>query len=90
MSSLKVSLSSLSMDLNRVALGLHRDSKIMAERFFQEAVERKSEVDLNSVPLYIRKILVNLERQRGSLDKQFAEDALMYSILLENFTLKRL
>lgn len=89
MSNLKVSLSSLSMDLNRVALGLHRGSKAMAERFFKEALARKSEVDFTGLPPYIRDILSKLESKRN-IDKSFAEDALMYSILLENFTLKRL
>lgn len=88
MNNLKITLSSLSMDLNRVALGLHRDSKVMAERFFQEALARKAEVDLLSVPLYIRKILIALENKNGNLDKHFAEDALMYSVLLENYSVR--
>lgn len=90
MNNLKISLSSLSMDLNRVALGLHRDSKVMAERFFQEALARRSEIELESVPPYIRKILIILEERKGSLNKQFAEDVLVYSILLENFAVKKL
>lgn len=84
------SLASLAMDLNRVAIGLHRDAKVMAKRFFQEALARKSEIDLDSVPTYIGNILIDLEKRKGNIDKQFADDALMYSILLENFTVKRL
>lgn len=79
----KIILSSLAMDLNRVALGLHRGSETMAKRFFQEALQRKSELDLKSVPPYIRNILSQLDF--GKINKQFAEDALMYSILFQNY-----
>lgn len=89
MSDLAVTISSLSMDLNRVALGLYRGSDIMAKRFYQEALNRKSEIDLSEMPLYIKQILNGL-KSKGKLDKNFAEKALVYSVLLENFVVKKL
>ena len=86
---LKISLSSLASDLYRVALGLNRGSKKMAERFFQEALVRKSEISTNEIPAYISNIMTKIDKNK-SLDKEFAEKALVYSILIENFVTKRL
>lgn len=83
----KVILSSLAMDLNRVAIGLHRGSKAMAKRFLKEVLARKSEIDIKSVPPYIRTILSNLDTTK-KLDDKFADDALMYSTLFQNYALK--
>ncbi len=89
MNGTKNSLASLALDLNRVALGLNRGSEAMAERFFQEALVRKSEINTNKVPVYITKILAKID-QNINLNQAFAEEALVYSILLENFVTKRL
>lgn len=84
MSELKNSLASLALDLNRVALGINRGSKIMAERFYQEALDRKSEINIYDVPEYIAKVIKKVGN-KSNLDKIFAEKALVYSILIENF-----
>lgn len=89
MSKIKNSLASLAMDLNRTALGLHRGSNLMAKRFYNEALLRKSEVDLKLVPFYIKKILIRIN-ENNNLDNRSAEDILVDSILLENFVLKKL
>ena len=76
------------MDLKRVALGLHRGSRAMAERFLKEALTRKAEIDTKDVPPYINNLLSQLEVKK--LDDKFAEDALMYSTLFQNFATKTL
>ena len=79
----KIILESLASDLKRVALGLHRGSDNMARRFLAEALRRKSEIELETVSPYIRKLLIRLNK---NID---AEDALMYSTLIQNYTQHR-
>ncbi len=76
----KYILESLASDLKRVALGLHRGSNAMSNRFLEEALKRKKEVELESVAPYIKKLLKRVDKH---LD---AEDALMYSTLIQNYT----
>lgn len=61
----------------------------MAERFFQEALVRKSEVNTKEVPSYIAKVMMKIDSNR-SLDNQFAEEVLVYSTLIENYVTKNL
>lgn len=89
MSSTFISLASLSMDLKRVALGYHRGSYEMAERFFEEALKRRTEINKATVKPYIRKLLENLDKifhEKDTVKK--AEDALMYSVLFQNAALR--
>lgn len=82
-----LSLASLSMDLKRVSLGWYRGSPKMADQFLKEAKKRRNEVNPSSVSPYIRKLLRNLGRLEQIQDTaKKAEDALMYSILLKNYT----
>ena len=76
----KFILESLASDLKRVALGLNRGSSKMVERFLEEALKRRQEVEMNDVKPYIKKILNNLDEHIN------AEDALMYSTLIQNYT----
>ncbi|MDP3974434.1 MAG: hypothetical protein Q8P65_00410 [bacterium] len=78
----KFILESLASDLKRVAIGKQRGSDIMAQRFLKEAIKRKNEVDLKIVAGYIKKLLNNLNKDIN------AEDALMYSTLIQNYTRK--
>lgn len=80
----RLALASLAMDLKRVALGYYRGSDVMAERFFEEIIKRRNEVDRKSVKPYIGKILDSLELMRQKNREDIAEDALMYSTLLQN------
>lgn len=83
-----ISLSSLAMDLDRVSIGLYRKSDKTAERFIQEALMRKKEIDMNEVKPYIKDLLEKMEIALLSEDKgKKAEDALMYSTLFQNAAL---
>lgn len=84
----KLILESLVMDLKRVALGYNRGSIIMAKRFSEEALKRKEEVNLTTVKPYIKTLLEKLDRILAEEDvKKIAEDSLMLSTLLQNYTL---
>lgn len=78
----KFILESLASDLKRVALGLHRGSNKMAARFIEESLKRKAELDLKEVAPYLRKFISKLDK------KIEAEDALMYSTLIQNYSQK--
>ncbi len=89
MNQLKISLGSMALDLNRAAIGINRGSSKMAERFFQEALERKKEIKPTVVPTYIRQVLDKV-RPDQNLDQNCAERLMVYSILLENFAVRML
>lgn len=80
----KIIIESLSMDLLRVALGLHRGSLKMAERFKQEAMNRHSELESLPIQPYIRKLIDHSKDILKNANKETAEDILMYSILFQN------
>lgn len=90
MNQTELRLASIAMDLKRVALGLHRNSDLMAKRFSTEAIKRSKEVDMKNIKPYIQKLLKGLEPLLSNKDKQkVAEDALMYSTLLQNSVTKQ-
>ena len=85
----KIILESLAMDLKRVALGFHRRSNTMAERFMQEAMARKKEIKKESIDKYVLRLLSKMEESfKTSDNSKKAEDALMYSTLFQNASLK--
>lgn len=85
----KVALESLSMDLLRVALGLNRGSIKMAQRFEEEAIKRKSEIQQNLLKPYMQKILSNIDNlTENNNNASKAEFALMYSTLIRNYCQK--
>ena len=76
----KTVLQSLSMDLLRAALGRHRGSHAMADRFIEEASKRVAEID----DTFQVKLITDLkEVLRVRSDRQ-AEDLLMYSTIIRN------
>lgn len=82
-------LGALSQDLYRVALGYHRGLITMANRFYEEALKRREEIDQNSLKPYLRKLLAKLDTLISQEDKgRIAEDALMYSTLFQNASLQ--
>lgn len=82
----KIILESLSMDLLRVALGFHRGSYKMAERFLDEALKRKDEVDEREIKPYLKQTLNRMENSlKVSSSEKKAEDALMYSTIIRNY-----
>jgi len=76
----KIILQSLSMDLLRAALGRHRGSHAMADRFIEEANQRIAEID-NSFQV---KLIKNLKHVLKDKSDRQAEDLLMYSTLIRN------
>ncbi|MBI4066883.1 hypothetical protein HY407_00725 [Candidatus Gottesmanbacteria bacterium] len=84
-----IPLSSLAMDLDRVSKGVYRKSYKMVERFTQEALMRKKEIDPERVKPYVARLLDKIEKVLESDNsEQKAEDILMYSILFQNVALK--
>ncbi len=85
MTKTQLELASISMDLKRVALGYERNSNAMALKFSQEAQRRIRNLDHSYLKPYVKKLLLNLENVLLQEDTQkVAEDALMYSTLLQN------
>lgn len=79
-----IAISSLAMDLKRVALGYYKGSENTAKRFSQEALARCKEID--EAKPYLRKIIDNLPTILNQKDKKkVAEDALTYSIIFQNY-----
>jgi len=87
----KIAIESLSMDLLRVANGLHNKSFTIANRFSDEALKRCREINTEGVKPYFVKILrkVNICLSSQPVERT-AEDALMYSILCKNYARKYL
>lgn len=84
-----ISLSSLAMDLKRVAIGYHRGSYKMADRFLDEALKRREEIDRKDVRSYVSDLLSKLESLKNESDTvKKAEDSLLYSILFQNAALQ--
>lgn len=86
----QIALSSLALDLKRVALLYHRGSIATAKRFFEEAIIRKDEIDIATVKPYVKKLLDKLDSLAAEKDTdRIAEDALMYSTLFQNAAMAR-
>lgn len=89
MSEDKLILSSLAMDLKRAALGYYRNSNRVADRFLEEALKRKKEINLRKVKPSIKKMLEELDKMMNKDNYAKAEDALMYSTLFQNAALAK-
>jgi len=77
-------LGALALDLKRAALGLSRGSDTMAERFLQEAIKRRSEIETAEIKPYLSKFLKNIDSIKKEGGQKSAEDALMYSTIFQN------
>ena len=84
----KLIIESLAMDLKRVALGLHRKSFVMADRFKEEALKRYGELEEQRINGYLYKLVVRSKQSLIKNDDSTAEDVLMYSTLFQNYALK--
>lgn len=83
----KIILESLSMDLKRVAIGYHRGSIKMAERFLEEAFKREKEIDRSTLKPYMVNILNQMESSLNKEDKSVvSETSLLMSTLVQNYT----
>lgn len=74
----------LAMDLKRVALGYFRGSTTMSERFFEEAMKRRNEIDNTNLKPYLVKLLNDMENLNKKEKKRAADDALLYSTIFQN------
>lgn len=85
----KIAIESLSMDLFRVAIGYHRGSNKMAERFLGEALKRLSEIERVNIKPYFVQVLNKIPIILSDKDLgQRAENALTYSIICKNYAKK--
>jgi hypothetical protein len=83
----KIILSSLSLDLKRIAIAYHRGSDKMAERFIKEVDRWLKSVNTSELPAYINVLLKNLNKILRFKEKErIAEDCLMYSTLFQNYS----
>lgn len=84
----KIILASLSMDLKRIALGQHRNSVKLSDKFSRESLIRINEVDRRNLKPYMQRILVLVKNDLEKTDGlQKAENCLMYSTLIQNYVL---
>lgn len=77
-------LGDLSLDLKRVAMGYNRGSIRMAERFFEEAMKRRDEINRENIRPYLIRFLKEMDNIKGEKREKAAEDALMYSTIFQN------
>lgn len=77
-------LGALAMDLKRAALGYFRGSTSMAEKFYQEALKRKNELDYKSLKSYLIIFLNKIEELEKKEKDRAADDALFYSTIFQN------
>lgn len=84
-------LEALASDLKRVVIALQRGSFVMARRFSDEALQRRKEIYDQMLEPYVVKFLDKMEYTLHQLhDERAAEDALMESVILQNYIQKRL
>lgn len=83
----KYAIQSMAMDLKRVSLGIYNESLPTAVRFLKEAKARQREVGGSLRPKYINNILEKISKFEVKPDEKTAEDALMYSTILQNYSL---
>jgi len=82
-------LGALALDLKRAALGYHRGSIVMGDKFFQEAIKRKNEIEIDSLKPYLVKLLNDMENLKKTKRDRIAEDALFYSTLFQNAAISK-
>ena len=89
MNSTKLLIGSLSNDLYRIACLTQRGSLKAASKFLQQSERWIKKLKNKKVKGYIKKILADLssKKHQQQLNQEQAEKYLMYSILLQNYTL---
>lgn len=88
MTNTQMLIGSLSNDLLRVANLTHRGSHEGAKRFLTEAMRWSDQLRNKNTKPYIKKIIQDINLNNKKLTKDRAEDLLMYSTLLQNYSLK--
>lgn len=88
MTETKLLIGSLSNDLLRVANLIQRGSNTAAERFFVEAKRWAEQLQEKKIKTYIQKIVSDIHSETADiLTIEKAEKFLMYSVLLQNYSL---
>lgn len=72
-------IGALAMDLKRVAVAKHNNSKNVADRFWDEVMNRKMQIQRIKLPNYLTNLYSYLENHK---DK---DSLLMYSVILQNY-----
>jgi len=81
-----VAISSLAMDLKRVALAYYNGSDKTARRFLEESLKRSNEIDTEKTKSYLKGFISNVSELVNQKDKsKLSEDALMYSTIFQNY-----
>jgi hypothetical protein len=89
MSERRLLIGSLANDLNRVSNSVYRKSAKAATIFWQQAQKWASDLQLIANPKYIERIIADVvQTPLKTSDMAQAEKILMYSILLQNYSLK--
>ena len=84
----KMLIGSLSNDLYRVANLSGRGSQKAADRFWQETKRWTKELVAKELKGYIKNIILDLNSDNvPSVSQEKAEKLLMYSVLLQNYSL---
>ncbi len=85
MTNQQIILGSLSMDLKRAALALHKGSYETGERFSKEAIKRIDELKIGKLDAYIQNLILKTQETLAQNNKdQTPDDLLMYSTLIQN------
>lgn len=84
----KVIIESLSMDLLRVALALHRGSVVAAYKFKEESLKRMKELEEIKPKGYLGKLTKEAKKVLLATKDRTKDDALMYSTLFRNYARK--
>ena len=88
MNDTRLLIGSLSNDLGRISACMARGSYLSAQRFADESTRWTSELSTRELPAYIRKIVADVHDQKSEeITIEIAEKYLMYSVLLQNFSL---
>ena len=85
----KIIISSLALDLRRVAQGIQRGSTASANIFKKEALKRGEELENLQFEKYVKDLWNKAKKCLESNSERTAEDALMYSTLFQNIATKR-
>ena len=78
------------MDLKRVALASYNHSEKVAGRFIAESLAKKNKIGVNYERPNVQRLLTSLDDVLSQKDSgKLAEDALLYSTLLQNAALNQ-
>lgn len=84
-------IATISVDLKRIALAYHSNSLTTGKKFISEVLNAKKYINSDTIEPYMEKILLKLDTVLiNDNNIELAEDALMYSTILQNYYVSRL